>query len=301
MLKERRRFLYPVQTRRQRKPPQWLTGKPARKPLGRNLAALIAMSFLGLVVLAAALAPLIAPVPPMQVNTESQLRPPDSVHLLGTDLLGRDVFSRLLYGGRLTLGVGLLAAAIAALPGLLLGLLAGYAGGWVDALIARTVEVLLAIPYLLLALGVAALIGQKLEGVVLGIGLAGIPGTVRVVRATTISLRRRPFVLAAQSLGCTEARILLRHILPNVTGTALVMATLQVGWAILNASALTFLGIGAPPGVPEWGAMLNEGRLYLREAPWVALAAGAALTLTVSAVNLAGDGLRDAVDPTLRV
>jgi len=301
MLKERRRFLYPVQTRRQRKPPQWLTGKPARRPLGRNIVALVALGFLGVVILAAASAPLIAPLPPMQVNTAAQLEPPSRAYLLGTDLLGRDVFSRLLYGGRLTLGVGLLAASVAALPGLLLGLLAGYLGGWADAVIARAVDVLLAIPYLLLALGVAALVGQKLEGVVLGIGLAGIPGTVRVVRATVIGLRRRPFVLAAQSLGCTEARILVRHILPSVTGTALVMSTLQVGWAILNASALTFLGVGAPPGVPEWGAMLNEGRLYLRDAPWVALTSGSALTLTVLAVNLAGDGLRDAVDPTLRV
>jgi peptide/nickel transport system permease protein len=127
------------------------------------------------------------------------------------------------------------------------------------------------------------------------------PGTVRVVRAAVVSIKRRPFVLAARSVGCTETRILFHHILPNVAGPALVIATLQVGWAILNASALTFLGVGAPPGVPEWGAMLHEGRLYLREAPWVAVASGTMLTLTVLAVNLAGDGLRDAIDPRMRV
>jgi len=300
MLRERRRFLYPIPTRRPL-PSRWPTGKPERRPLSRNVAAIAAMVFLILVSALVLLAPVIAPAPPMQVNTLAQLAPPGRTHLLGTDLLGRDVLSRLLYGGRLTFGVGLLAAAVAALPGLMLGLIAGYSNGWLDALITRTMDVLLSIPYLLLALTVVALMGQRLEGVALGIGLAGIPGTVRVVRAAVVGVRRRPFVSAARSIGCTEARILWRHILPNVTGTVLVIATLQVGWAILNASALTFLGVGAPPGVPEWGAMLHEGRLYVHEAPWVAAAAGTLLTLTVLAVNLVGDGLRDAIDPRLRI
>lgn len=267
----------------------------------RNVAALAAMAFLVVVSAAVTLAPVFAPSHPMRVDTAAQLLPPSRAHLVGTDLLGRDVFSRLLYGGRLTLGVGLLAAAVAALPGLALGLLAGYYGGWADSLITRAMDVLLSIPYLLLALMVVALMGQRLEGVGLGIGLAGMPGTVRVVRAAVAGVRRRPFVLAARSVGCSETRILLRHILPNVAGPALVIATLQIGWAILNASALTFLGVGAPPGVPEWGAMLHEGRLYLREAPWVAVASGSLLTLTALAVNIVGDGLRDAIDPRLRV
>lgn len=293
MLKERRRFLYPIPTRRPL-PSRWPPGRPERKPLRRNGAALAALAFLILVALGVLLAPVIAPAQPMQVDTSAQLAAPSRTHLLGTDLLGRDVFSRLLYGGRLTLGVGLLAAGVSALPGLALGLIAGYSNGWADHLIARAMDVLLSIPYLLLALMVVALVGQRLEGVALGIGLAGMPGTVRVVRAAVVGVRRRPFVLAARSVGCTEARILWRHVLPNVAGTVLVMATLQVGWAILNASALTFLGVGAPPGAPEWGAMLHEGRLYLREAPWVAVASGTMLTLTVLAVNLSGDGLRDA-------
>ena len=301
MLRERRRFLYPMSTRRQRQPPQWVTGKPARRPLRRNIVALVAIAFLILVTAAVICAPLIAPARPMQVDTAAQFSPPSRAHPLGADFLGRDVLSRLLYGGRLTLGVGMLAALVAALPGLALGLIAGFSDGWVDALIMRMVDVLLSIPYLLLALTVVALMGQRLEGVALGIGLAGMSGTVRVVRTAVMGVKRRPFVLAARSVGCTEARVLLRHILPNVAGTALVMATLQVGWAILNASALTFLGVGAPPGVPEWGAMLHEGRLYLREAPWVAVASGGMLTLTVLAVNLVGDGLRDAIDPRLRM
>jgi ABC-type dipeptide/oligopeptide/nickel transport system permease subunit len=263
--------------------------------------ALAAIAFLMVVMLMVLLAPLIALAHPMQVDTAAQLAAPSRAHPLGTDLLGRDVLSRLLYGGRLTFGVGLLAAAVAALPGLMLGLVAGYSDSWLDTVITRTMDVLLSIPYLLLALAVVALMGQRLEGVALGIGLAGIPGTVRVVRTAVLSIRRRPFVLAARSVGCTGTRILLRHILPNVTGTALVMTTLQVGWAILNASALTFLGVGAPPGVPEWGAMLHEGRLYVREAPWVAAASGTLLTLTVLAVNLVGDGVRDAIDPRLKV
>jgi len=300
MLRERRRFLYPIPTRRPL-PSSWPTGKPERKPLSRNITALAAIVFLAVVSVMVLLAPIIAPAHPMQVDTSAQLAPPDRAHLLGTDLLGRDVLSRLLYGGRLTFGVGLLAASVAALPGLMLGLLAGYSNGWLDAIITRTMDVLLSIPYLLLALAVVALMGQRLASVAFGIGLAGIPGTVRVVRAAVLSVRRRPFVLAARSVGCTETRILWRHILPNVTGTTLVIATLQVGWAILNASALTFLGVGAPPGTPEWGAMLNEGRLYVHEAPWVAVASGTLLTLTVLAVNLIGDGLRDAIDPRLRV
>ena len=301
MLRERRRFLYPMPTRRQRQPPQWVTGKPARRPLRRNIVALAAIVYLILVTAAAICAPLIAPARPMQVDTAAQFSPPGRAYPLGADFLGRDVLSRLLYGGRLTLGVGLLAALVAALPGLALGLIAGFSDGWVDIFITRTMDVLLSIPYLLLALTVVALMGQRLEGVALGIGLAGMPGTVRVVRTAVMSVKRRPFGLAARSVGCTETRILLCHILPNVAGTALVMATLQVGWAILNASALTFLGVGSPPGVPEWGAMLHEGRLYLREAPWVAVASGGMLTLTVLAVNLVGDGLRDAIDPRLRV
>jgi peptide/nickel transport system permease protein len=300
MLQERRRFLYPIPTRRPLRS-RWPSGKPERKPLRRNVAALAAMAFLVVVSAAVTLAPVFAPSHPMRVDTAAQLLPPSRAHLVGTDLLGRDVFSRLLYGGRLTLGVGLLAAAVAALPGLALGLLAGYYGGWADSLITRAMDVLLSIPYLLLALMVVALMGQRLEGVGLGIGLAGMPGTVRVVRAAVAGVRRRPFVLAARSVGCSETRILLRHILPNVAGPALVIATLQIGWAILNASALTFLGVGAPPGVPEWGAMLHEGRLYLREAPWVAVASGSLLTLTALAVNIVGDGLRDAIDPRLRV
>ncbi len=290
-----------MRTRRQRQPPQWLTGKPARRPLRRNVVALAAIAFLTLVTASVICAPLIAPARPMQVDTAAQFSPPGRAYPLGADFLGRDVLSRLLYGGRLTLGVGLLAALVAALPGLALGLIAGFSDGWMDALITRMMDVLLSIPYLLLALTVVALMGQRLEGVALGIGLAGMSGTVRVVRTAVMSIKRRPFVLAARSVGCTETRVLLRHILPNVAGTALVMATLQVGWAILNASALTFLGVGAPPGVPEWGAMLHEGRLYLREAPWVAVASGGMLTLTVLAVNLVGDGLRDAIDPRLRV
>lgn len=300
MLRERRRFLYPIPTRRPI-PSRWLAGRPERRPLRRNPAALASIGFLALVAAGAILAPYIAPAPPMQVNPAAQLLPPGMGHLLGTDLLGRDVLSRLLFGSRLTLSIGLLAAAVAAIPGLGLGLVAGYSEGWADQVITRVMDVLLSIPYLLLALGVVALMGQRVEGVALGIGLAGVPGTVRVVRAAVVSIRRRPFITAARSIGATETRILFHHILPNIAGTALVMTTLQVGWAILNASALTFLGVGAPPGTPEWGAILNEGRLYLHDAPWVATAAGGLLTLTVLAVNLLGDGLRDALDPRLRV
>lgn len=299
MLERRRHFQYPLPTG---KPPPrpWPTGRPERRPLRSNLIALVASAFLMLVVLLSLAAPLVAPDDPMAVDVAVQLQPPTLAHLAGTDLFGRDVLSRLLHGGRLTLSIALLAMVVAMLPGVSLGMLAGFYEGWPDALISRLTDVLLTIPYLLLALGVVALLGPGPANVALGIGLAGIAGTVRVVRAAVVGVRRRPFVLAARAIGCTNRRTLLRHILPNVAGPILVVTTLQLGWAILNIAALNFLGVGTRPGVPEWGAMLNEGRGFIRQAPWIAAAPGTLLTLTVLSVNLVGDGLRDAIDPLLR-
>jgi ABC-type dipeptide/oligopeptide/nickel transport system permease subunit len=274
------------------------------------LGALVVLILISAATLAA---PLIAPADPMAVHLEEALQPPSRRHLAGTDMFGRDVGSRMLHGGRLTLGAALIATIVAILPGALLGLLAGYFGGLLDAVISRFTDTILAIPYLLLALLIVAVLpaldvrpgqapdagpgGPGLGGAALGVGLAGLPSTVRVVRSAVVRTRRMRYVMAARAVGCTEGRILFWHVLPNVASAMIVVATLQVGWAMLNASALSFLGLGAPPGVPEWGAMLNEGRLYLRQAPWIAAAPGIALTLTILAVNLVGDGLRDAVDP----
>lgn len=262
----------------------------------RNRAALLALGLLTLVVTATLVAPFLAPADPLAVHPERALQPPSRSHWMGTDQFGRDMASRLLYGGRLTLGAALAAALVATLPGTLLGLLAGYFGGAIDAVISRSTDMILAIPSLLLALLIVAVLGPGLVAAAWGVGLAGLPSTIRVVRSAVVRVRRMRYVMAARAVGCSEARIVARHVLPNVAGTVVVIATLQVGWAMLNASALSFLGLGPAPGAPEWGSMLNEGRLYLRQAPWIAAAPGIVLTLTILAVNLLGDSLGDAID-----
>jgi peptide/nickel transport system permease protein len=298
-LERRRHFLYPLPTRKPL-PQPWPRGEPGRRPPRSKWVSIAAAIFLGMVVLLSLAAPWMGLVDPMHVDTQAQFQPPSLAHPLGTDLFGRDVWSRLVYGGRLTLGIALLATLVTVLPGAGLGLLAACYGGWPDTLISRLNDVLLTIPYLLLALGAIALWGPGPLNVALAIGLAGLPSTLRVIRAAAVSLRKRPYILAARAVGCTGRRILLRHIFPNVAETILVIATLQAGWAILSVSALTFLGVGVQLGTPEWGAMLNEGRGFLRQAPWIAAGPGLMLTLTVLAVNLLGDGLRDANDPLLR-
>lgn len=270
---------------------------PPRRRVMANPAALAAISFLaGLVILLIA-APALTPYDPLAMLPGQQFLPPQAKHLAGTDLFGRDIATRLLYGGRLTLSIGVVAVLIAALPGTALGLIAGYYGRWSDRLITWLVDVMLAFPTILLALTIIAALGPGMPNVILAVGIAGIPNYTRLVRGQVLAARRQPYVRAAVTVGCSDLRILLRHILPNIFGPILVLATLDVGWAILNASALNFLGVGVQPPRPEWGAMLNEGRGYLRNAPWVSAAPGLAITLTVLAVNLLGDCLRDALDP----
>lgn len=271
---------------------------PRRRRVGtvlRKRSTLLVLVLLVVGVLAL-LAPWLAPTDPMAL-VAAPLAPPSAAHWLGADHLGRDILSRILFGARWTLGAALLASTIAAVPGIGLGLLAGYFAGRVDIIIGWGLDVLLAFPRLLLALGIVALAGTGLPNVALATGLAGIPMTARIVRSSTLSTRRATFIEAAEAVGAGDFRIVRRHIWPNVAGTALVVITLQVGWAILDVSALSFLGLGPPLGTPEWGTMLNEARIVLRDAPWAALAPGLALGLTVLTVNLLGDAVRDALDP----
>jgi peptide/nickel transport system permease protein len=266
------------------------------RALHQNPAAWAGGALLLIVVGLSLAAPGLAPYDPIATAPADQLLPPSLVHPAGTDLFGRDVWSRLLWGGRLSLGAGVLAVTLAVLPGSLLGLLAGYAGGRLDSLLMRIVDVLLAFPSLLLALTIVALLGPGLASAVLAVGLAGIPRFARLVRAGAQRVRSEPFIEAAYVIGCRSGRILLRHMAPNVQGIIIPLSSLELGYALLNISALSFLGLGAQPPTPEWGAMLAEGRALLRHAPWIATAPGLAITLSVLAFNLLGDALRDTLE-----
>ncbi|MBC7248751.1 MAG: ABC transporter permease [Anaerolineae bacterium] len=290
---------YPIPTRKY-PPRRAIPQLVVRRDLRHNVGAMAGLVFLVMLVLAAALAPFLTPYDPLTTRPANQLQPPSHYHWAGTDLFGRDVFSRLLYGARISLLVGVLAVTIAAIPGTLLGLLAGYYEGWIDIIISRLIEILQAFPGILLALSIVALLGSGLPNVILAVGIASIPSYTRLVRSSVLTVKRKLFIRAARIVGCRDSRILFRHILPNVLAPVIVLTTLDIAWAILNASALNFLGLGVELGTPEWGVMLSEGRGYLRDAPWVSVAPGLMLTLTVLAINLLGDGLRDSLDPRWR-
>lgn len=270
---------------------------PPRRPLLRQPATLAALAWLALAGLGAGLAPVLAPAGPLAADTARPLLPPGPGSPLGTDLLGRDVLARVMWGGRWTLGMGALGLAVAVGFGLPAGLAAGAFGGWVDTALMRLADALLAFPGLLLAMAVVALLGPGLAPVAVAVGVAAAPAYARVARSATIEVRAQPYVDAARAVGCTPWRVVVRHILPNAAAPLVAFAATQLGWVLLNGAALTFLGLGAPPGTPEWGAMLAEGRGYLRDGPWVSTFPGLALTLTVLAANLVGDGLQEALRP----
>ena len=247
----------------------------------------------GLVVLTAIFAPLIARYAPDQILPGARLMPPSADHWFGTDAFGRDLFSRVVYGARLALRLSLLAALLSALPGILCGLLAGYYRGWVDQVLSRLVDAWLALPGLLLALVLIARTGPSLEGAILALGLSGIPGFYRLVRSSTISLSQLPYIEAGRALGASGARLILCHILPNLLSGVVVFTTLRMGTYLLAGGSLSFIGLGAQPPLPEWGALLSEGRDYLDAAWWMFVFPLLAITLTVMGYNLLGDGLHD--------
>jgi peptide/nickel transport system permease protein len=253
----------------------------------------------GLVVLAVS-APWIAPYAPTATDSDVGLSPPSRTHPMGTDQLGRDILSRTVHGARLSMIVSLAAVAISMLLGTLLGVLTGYLRGAVDALVMRAMEILLAFPGLVLALVFAAILGPGIRSVIIAVGIAGVPTFARVTRGTTMSIAAEDYVLAARSLGCRPARVMCRHVLPSVVGPVLILGTLYLAFAVLTASTLSFLGVGVRPPVPEWGAMVNEGRNVLVRGWWVSLFPSVMIMLFVLSVNLVGDVLRDRLDPTLR-
>ena len=260
----------------------------------------------GLVILAvlggmALAAPWLSPRDPIKTAPREALQAPGSRFLLGSDQFGRDVASRALHGGRLSLTVGLIAVSIALCVGTPIGLVAGYYGGRVDGFVMRVVDVLLAFPGILLALAIVTVLSPGLNNVMIAVGLAAVPNYARLVRASALSAREQLYVEAARALGSRDLSIVARYILPNVVAPIIVTATLGLGTAILSAAALSFLGLGSQPPQPEWGRMLSEGRDYLREAWWISTVPGLGIMLTVLAMNLLGDGLRDVLDPRLKV
>ena len=257
----------------------------------------LSLAVLAVIAAGTVLAPWLTPYDPLAMDYENQLLAPSLAHPFGTDLFGRDVLSRVLHGSRLSLSVGLLAALLAAVPGLLVGLLSGYYGGWFDQLVMRLTDLMLAFPSLILALGIVAILEPGLVSVTIAVGLAGTPGYVRLVRGTVLSVKEALYIEAAQAVGCRDHRIILRHVLPNILASVMVLVTMDVAWAILRATSLSFLGLGAQPPTPEWGAMIDSGREFLRRAPWVSLAPSAVMMLTVLSLNLVGDALQGVLDP----
>jgi len=273
----------------------------ARSRLLRNPVAMAGAVVVILLLLVAIAAPYVAPYDPIHQELADSLVGPSLKHLAGTDVHGRDIFSRIVFGTRISLRIGFLGMLLGCVVGVILGLVAGYYGGWADTVIMRLMDVQLAFPGLLVAICIIAIIGPGLENVIVAVGIFSVPLFARVTRGQVLSLKEQEFIVAARMMGAQDGRIMLSHLLPNAVAPLLVLCTLRIATAILTAASLSFLGLGAQPPIPEWGAMLSDGRAYLAIAPHVATIPGLAILITVLAFNLLGDGLRDALDPRLKV
>jgi len=276
-----------------------LAGMALRRFLTIRSAAIGAVVLL-LLVAAAVLAPYLTPFDYDKISPASAYQGPSREHLMGTDKFGRDVFTRVLYGGRISLTVGLIATVIGGCVGVLLGMTAGYFGGLVDEVTMRLLDMMLAFPGILLAMGIVAMLGPSLQNLMIAVGIGYIAGFARLMRGNVLAARKFDYVLAAESLGSRSWSIMHRHILPNIAAPLIVYATLSVASAILTAAGLSFLGLGAQPPSPEWGIMLSDGRETLNRAWWVSLFPGLAILATTLSINFVGDGLRIALDPRMR-
>lgn len=263
----------------------------------RDKAAISGLVIIALLVLVAVLAPWLAPHPPNDQSFITKLEPPSLSHPFGTDEFGRDIFSRVLYGCRVALLIGLTPVVGALIVGVTLGLASGYYGGLFDQLIMRLVDILLAFPWLLLAIGIMAILGPGIVNVAVAVTIVYIPAFARIVRGSVISIREKEYVEAARAIGRPDPGIMMRHILPNALAPIIVQATLAIGQSIIYAAGLSFIGLGTQPPDSDWGVMLSSGREYLRDGPWLGMFPGLAILVTVLAFNLFGDGLRDALDP----
>ncbi|TYS64486.1 ABC transporter permease [Sutcliffiella horikoshii] len=293
--------------------PQTTTGVPVKvesakslrwktfyKRMAKNKAAMAGVIIILAVVILGALAPVLATHEPNTTNVMDKLQGPSSEHYLGTDELGRDIFSRLLYGTKISLGIGFVSTILGAIAGVTLGIVAGYYGRWVDSLIMRICDVLLAFPGILLALAIVSVLGASTRNVIIAVAFYAVPSFARIVRGSTLSVKKLEYVDAIKAMGAKDGRIIFRHILPNIMSPIIVQATLYIASAIITASALSFLGMGTKPPTPEWGAMLSQGRAYLTQAPHITLFPGLVILLVVIGFNMMGDGLRDALDPKSR-
>lgn len=267
----------------------------------RHRRVTAATALLAVLFLVALLSPIIAPYNPLATHPDdSYLRPLSPGHILGTDELGRDLLSRVLWGARVSLPVAFVAVSVGLIGGGLIGLLSGYAGGAVDLLLMRLIDALLAFPGLILAIAVVAALGPGLRNAMIAIGIVAIPVYSRLVRALVLQLKQMDFVIATRSLGATPLRLVLRHLIPNLLNPVIVQVSLSAGFAILAEATLSFLGLGAQLPTPDWGQMINTGAAFLTNDPWLAIVPGAAISVTVYSFNLMGDALRDALDPRLR-
>jgi peptide/nickel transport system permease protein len=278
-----------------------LIPRPFRRPaILRSPLTVIGLLLVFVFALSALLAPYIAPYNPVDQILAQRLKPPSLAHWLGMDQLGRDILSRMLYGARISLVIGFTVVGTAGIFGTAVGLMAGYASGWLDEIVMRVTDIFFAFPPLILAMAVAGALGPSLTNAMFAIAFVTWPVYARLIRGQVLSLRQREFVEAARSIGASTPRILLRHLLPNTLAPLLVQASFDMGGAILSAAGLSFIGFGAQPPTPEWGVMISEGRQFIGTHPWLSLFPGLAILFTVAAFNLIGDGLRDALDPRLR-
>jgi peptide/nickel transport system permease protein len=270
------------------------------KQLKKNKVAVVSLFIIVIIILIAIFAPILAPYPYELQNTRKALSPSTSEYLLGTDRLGRDVLSRLIYGSRASLEMGLIAVAISAVVGIFIGSIAGYYGGWTDNILMRFLDIYQSIPMFLLCVTLAAVLGASLRNAILALGFAGVPGYARLMRASILSVREMEYVEAARSINAKSGRIIIKHIIPNAMAATLVTITMGIGGCVLAGAGLSFIGLGVQPPTAEWGAMISDARNFMRGHGELALYPGICVMITVLAFNLLGDGLRDALDPRLR-
>jgi ABC-type dipeptide/oligopeptide/nickel transport system permease subunit len=273
----------------------------AWRRLRRNRSALAGAVIMAAFIVMAVAAPLIAPYDPIAQNYDHLRESPTMAHPFGTDNFGRDILSRVIYGARVSLTVGVLGTVLGVIIGVVIGMLAGYYGGWVDAVLMRLLDIQLAFPGILLAIAIIAVLGVGTRNVVIAIGIFSVPIFARVLRGSILSLKQQDFVLAAKAIGVSDRRLMFIHLMPNALAPIVVLSTLRLGTAILTAASLSFLGLGVKPPTSEWGTMLSDGRQFLQLAPHIAIFPGLAILVVMLALNLLGDGLRDALDPRLRI